>query len=516
MTVFLSYAHQDVDVVAALRQDLEDMGQPVWIDTTLHGGQIWWDEILRQVRECHVFILAVSRHSLVSEACLSELEYAAAVSRPFLPVRIDDTDLTNAPDRLRSTQHIDYRPGDATSAKALARALNGIPDSTPLPDPLPPPPPTPQSYRDRYAALLGPEPLSLDDQMNYFVRLTVDIDTANSDEALELLRALHEREDLSWKVRQMIDRFLVDRRADAAHPASPTESADGDVTTDGPGETEDSDHTIQPTPRRRKRLWWAVGAAAAVVVIGVVVILAWPNHKASVAQLPENDTCDANTCSSTPIRFFVDSGDDPDQIQVTLLDPYGNGVDRVDQPIARQSGKGLQWVWEADYEDPVGTYSVSFTGPGTGTIDQSFTVEPVAGPFGVVQRAGEAIGNQDWQVAAAIDDRIADELRQGGSTLLNGEYPPSDEKHWYPADASGVTNAANTTIIGAYINYSAESDTTTANCELWTVDINGHTMRSDALPRDSTQQRSSQTGRLDPSEFGDFVREQCVSAVKGS
>ena len=516
MTVFLSYAHQDVDLVAALRQDLEDMGQPVWIDTTLHGGQIWWDEILRQVRECHVFILAVSRHSLVSEACLSELEYAAAVSRPFLPVRIDDTDLTNAPGRLRSTQHIDFEVGDAASAKALARSLNGIPDTTPLPDPLPAPPPTPQSYRDRYAALLGPDPLSLDDQMNYFVRLTVDIDTANSDEALELLRALHEREDLSWKVRQMIDRFLVDRRADAAHPASPTDHDDGDIAADEPGETEDSDPTSQPTPRRHKRRWWALGAAAAVVVIGVVVILAWPDAKAPKAQLPANDTCDADTCGSTPIRFFLDAGDDPDQILVTLVDPFGNGVDRVDQPIAREVGKGLQWVWKADYYDPIGTYTVTIAGPGTAPIDHSFTVKPMSGPFGVVQRAAEAIADHDWQAAAAIDDRIADELRQGGPTLLDGEYPSSDEKHWYPADASGETNAANTTIIGAYINYSEESDTTTANCELWTVDNSGRTMRSDALPRDATQQRSSQTGRLAPSEFGEFVREQCVSAVEQS
>ena len=60
MTMFLSYAHQDVAAVAALRQDLDDMGNEVWIDTALHGGQVWWDEILHQVRTCNVFVLAVS------------------------------------------------------------------------------------------------------------------------------------------------------------------------------------------------------------------------------------------------------------------------------------------------------------------------------------------------------------------------------------------------------------------------------------------------------------------------
>jgi hypothetical protein len=56
-------------------------------------------------------------------------------------------------------------------------------------------------------------------------------------------------------------------------------------------------------------------------------------------------------------------------------------------------------------------------------------------------------------------------------------------------------------------------DTTIAYCELWTVDISGSTMRSDALPRDTTQQKLSQTGRLAPSDFSDFIHDQCVAAA---
>ncbi|HEY4607619.1 MAG TPA: toll/interleukin-1 receptor domain-containing protein, partial [Ilumatobacteraceae bacterium] len=86
MTLFLSYAHQDLDVVTSLRRDLEDLGQTVWLDESLHGGQIWWEEILRQVRQCNGFVLAVSATSLASEACLAEWEYAVDLARPFLPV----------------------------------------------------------------------------------------------------------------------------------------------------------------------------------------------------------------------------------------------------------------------------------------------------------------------------------------------------------------------------------------------------------------------------------------------
>ena len=84
MTIFLSYAHQDAPKIDVLSRDLDDLVGTVWLDKSLSGGQLWWDEILRQIRECRLFVLAVSRHSLRSEACLAESAYATALDRPFL------------------------------------------------------------------------------------------------------------------------------------------------------------------------------------------------------------------------------------------------------------------------------------------------------------------------------------------------------------------------------------------------------------------------------------------------
>src|SRR6476659_4598452 len=211
MTLFLSYAHQDLDVVTSLRRDLEDLGQSVWLDESLHGGQIWWEEILRQVRQYNGFILAVSALSLESEACLAEWEYAVDLDRPFLPVRVDSTDWTAAPDRMRQSQRIDYKPNDADSVKALVRSLGGFTQSVPLPEVLPVPPPTPLSYHERYAKLFGAAPLTFDDQITYFARLTTDVDSANSQAALELLTVLRNREDLTVKMGKRIDEFLAQR-----------------------------------------------------------------------------------------------------------------------------------------------------------------------------------------------------------------------------------------------------------------------------------------------------------------
>ena len=133
MTIFLSYAHQDAPKIDVLSRDLDDLVGAVWLDKSLSGGQLWWDEILRQIRECRLFVLAVSRHSLRSEACLAESAYATALDRPFLSVRVDDADLVAAPAAIRQRQLIDFLTEDVPSIKALARALMHAPAPGPLP-----------------------------------------------------------------------------------------------------------------------------------------------------------------------------------------------------------------------------------------------------------------------------------------------------------------------------------------------------------------------------------------------
>ena len=90
MTVFVSYARQDRDIVAALCNDLELLGREVWIDERLRGGQEWWDQILDHIRSCDVFVWTVSPASVASKACRSELEYASALGRAILPVKVKD------------------------------------------------------------------------------------------------------------------------------------------------------------------------------------------------------------------------------------------------------------------------------------------------------------------------------------------------------------------------------------------------------------------------------------------
>ena len=58
--IFISYNHQKVDDTKVVAGAIEALGHTVWFDKELRGGQVWWDEILAAVRECDVFVTAVS------------------------------------------------------------------------------------------------------------------------------------------------------------------------------------------------------------------------------------------------------------------------------------------------------------------------------------------------------------------------------------------------------------------------------------------------------------------------
>jgi hypothetical protein len=90
--VFVSYSRTNLDVVTQLIQDLQAVGVQTWHDQTLTGGQRWWDNILSNIRDCDIFIFALSPESWASEACRSELAYVQQLSKTILPVLVaDDT-----------------------------------------------------------------------------------------------------------------------------------------------------------------------------------------------------------------------------------------------------------------------------------------------------------------------------------------------------------------------------------------------------------------------------------------
>jgi len=144
MRTFVSYAREDVNRVTLLRDELRALNCDVWMDQQLAGGQEWWSEILRSIRECELFVFAISRASLDSTACQSETAYAVDLRRSILPVMISRVGTADFPESLQRIQTVTFLGPSADSIRELAKALFGRPKTPPLPERLPEPPAMPK------------------------------------------------------------------------------------------------------------------------------------------------------------------------------------------------------------------------------------------------------------------------------------------------------------------------------------------------------------------------------------
>jgi hypothetical protein len=209
--VFVSYSRHNLGAVTELIRDLNAVGVQTWHDQTLTGGQRWWDNILANIRECDIFILALSPESLESEACKSELDYVVQLGKPILPVLVSDgVNLNLLPRPLSDIQIADCRSGEKESVFTLVKSIFSVPPPPALPDPLPAAPRVPVSYlsnlNDRIEA---PQPLTSQEQITLLFELEEALREGRSPtEVRDLLLRLKRRDELLAKVATKVDAAL--------------------------------------------------------------------------------------------------------------------------------------------------------------------------------------------------------------------------------------------------------------------------------------------------------------------
>src|SRR5262245_3967098 len=214
--IFCSYARQDAEVVRSIAADLDQLGQNVWFDQELTGGQSWWNTILEQIRGCDCFLFAISEASLHSKACRAELDYAQRLGRTILPVAIDEVLDQLLPPVLAETQHV-----PAGDARRLARALLALPATPPLPDPLPEAPAVPITYLVSLGDMVDRPELTLPEQRNLLGELKVRLDDPDEAQAATaLLRRLRRHPSVNAWVAGEIDTSLAAAAAPLAPPTA--------------------------------------------------------------------------------------------------------------------------------------------------------------------------------------------------------------------------------------------------------------------------------------------------------
>ncbi|MCC6612920.1 MAG: toll/interleukin-1 receptor domain-containing protein [Anaerolineae bacterium] len=217
--IFISYSSKSKPIIAKLAEDLGITGHEIWFDHQLTGGQSWWDQILDHIRQCDVFIFALTSEALDSHACKLEYTYAHKLGKPVLPVKMDgNVPISQLPDELQQIQFVDYTTQDTQAAFRLMNALNSAPMATSLPDPLPEPPPVPLSYvgrlREQIESLTS---LSFDEQASIVFKLKERLQEGDSpDEARGLLERMRRREDIYAKIDREIEDVLQSSRQASA------------------------------------------------------------------------------------------------------------------------------------------------------------------------------------------------------------------------------------------------------------------------------------------------------------
>ncbi len=211
--------------------DLRHARMQVWLDDAPGGGEAWWTAILEHIRECGVFVSALSDMALQSKICTAELDYAKSLGLPVLPVQVGEL-TSHRVDPALTAQLIDYRESSRQSGIELVSALHEAGDQrAELPDPLPETPPIPYEFLQRLAAsVYGEADLAPAAQMRMLSELRGaygdEDDEAVRDEIRAVLRALRVRMDVTYQIACDIDSILATDAGSKAQPPQPLSQLD--------------------------------------------------------------------------------------------------------------------------------------------------------------------------------------------------------------------------------------------------------------------------------------------------
>ena len=279
--VFISYARVNRAQVEKLVEHLGYLGCQTWIDSSLRGGQQWWEQILRKIAESDVFFPVISRDALNSTACQREFDWAEALRKPVLPVAVEPLSKALSP-RLARLQVIDYfdPAQQERNALTLAGALAALPPAPSLPEPMPAPPAVPLSYLSDLAELVsGPNPLDHEQQRQILVQLESalrSVDLSERQGGLDILERFSSRENLYAD---------VDRRLTSLKASTPSASSSQSATQPPVVRSRPSVSPQPPTPARvstsapkPRKVRLALIAALTVVALGTIAAyLVWPH-----------------------------------------------------------------------------------------------------------------------------------------------------------------------------------------------------------------------------------------------
>ena len=93
---FVSYAHEDSEVVIEEIRQLQSDGLNIWYDEGISPGTVWREELANAIAGCEKFLFFLSQKSITSENCLQEISFALDEKKSVLVVHLSKTELPPA------------------------------------------------------------------------------------------------------------------------------------------------------------------------------------------------------------------------------------------------------------------------------------------------------------------------------------------------------------------------------------------------------------------------------------
>jgi len=307
--VFCSYPRARNTEMSRIAGQLEQLGQDVWLDRALSGGQEWWDTILERIRTCGCFVFLVCEESLRSRACRAELDYAEATDRTILPVAVGPP----VPDAVLPRSLSRLQRVDGSDSMQLARAMVQLPDPAPLPAPLPAPPPVPISYMDELAEVLERPELRRSEQRDLLGTLRQRLRSEEDvPAALTLLRRLRRRSDVFADVAAEVDVELA-RHAAPGDGGSADDQAPEEAPVPPPpppppwSPASPTASPAAPAPAKRSSAGTVAAIVAAVLVVGGGVGAALALSGGDEGSGPDPTTTTSVSVVTTPVTDVPDT-----------------------------------------------------------------------------------------------------------------------------------------------------------------------------------------------------------------
>jgi len=87
--LFVSYAHDDADVVFPIIEGVSANGYHIWYDKGINISSTWTDEIANAILGCKAFVIFITRNSMMSTYVRSEVEFALNNHIKIIPVYLE-------------------------------------------------------------------------------------------------------------------------------------------------------------------------------------------------------------------------------------------------------------------------------------------------------------------------------------------------------------------------------------------------------------------------------------------